>query len=112
MAPAPNQKDEVIGLTKGDLLQLIQELRKPVKTEKELRDEAQAETDRKAMAETLKQNQQNKMARQQSCSHMRANGSTTAVYVVDLNKLYCQACSKWIAPAESELFNKLYQLAI
>lgn len=109
--PAPN--NEVIGITKTDLFELIKEIRKPTKTEKEAREEAQAEADRQNMMATLKADAANKLKRQEDCSHMRRDGSTTAVSVECVGKLYCQVCAVWIDPFEKpDLFNRLYQLTI
>lgn len=109
----PNEKpQQTIGLTRDDLIAILTEIRKPVKTEQELRDEASAKQDREAMMATLKQAEAIRQHKKATCSHMRPNGSTTAVFIPDLGKLYCQACSDWIAPDRPELFNRLYQLAI
>jgi hypothetical protein len=102
-----------VTLTLGDLQTLIHEIRKPVKSEKEIRDEARQEADREQMAATLKLAEENRLARIKNCTHMRSNGSTTAVYISDLGKLYCQACAGWIDPrTEPEVWNRIYQLAI
>ena len=108
--PTPNEN---ISLSRADLLTLIQEIRKPVKTEKEIQAERQQEADRERMMETLKLQEHNRQEKQRLCSHMRANGSTTAVFITDMNKMYCQACAGWISPYENpEVFNRLYQLAV
>jgi hypothetical protein len=107
-APAQN-----IGMTREDLLAILAEIRKPVKSEKEIREEEQKALDRKAMGETMAQAERNRLRAQELCSHMRGNGTTTAVYVPEpINKLYCQACAKWITPENDfELFNRLSQVA-
>ena len=86
-----NPNDKTVAITLDDLKTLITEIRKPVKSEKELREEEQQRLDREAMKETLIQNEKRRLHNIATCSHMRANGSTTAVYILDLNKLYCQA---------------------
>lgn len=99
-------------MTREDLLSILAEIRKPVKSEKEIREEAQKEIDRKAMGETMALAERNRLRAQELCSHMRGNGTTTTVYVADLNRLYCQACAKWIIPEnEPDLFNRLVQVA-
>ena len=111
--PNESVKQQVGSMSHEQLMQLINAIRTPVKTEKEINTELQLERDREAMAETLKTAERLKLHRQETCSHMRPNGSTTAVYIPDLNRLYCQACTKWIFPEkEGDLFNKLYQLAL
>jgi hypothetical protein len=106
----PNEK---LSISISDLKELFAELRKPVKTEKEVREEEQQKIDREAMRETLIQNEKLRLHKIATCSHMRPNGSTMAVYILDLNKLYCQACGGWISPTENrETFDRLYQLAI
>jgi hypothetical protein len=107
-----NAKNEVIGLTREDLLAIIAEIRKPVKTEKEIRDEQQQAIDRAAMAEALKRAEDYRKHVKKTCKHKRSNGTTTAVYITDLNKLYCQACADWIGTDRPELFDELYQLEI
>lgn len=111
----PNEAAPAVtaGLTREDLIAIISEIRKPVKTEKELREEEQLEADRRSMMETLKIAERNRRQAQKDCSHKRRDGSTTSVYITDLNRLYCQKCAKWIIPTdEPDLFNELYQLAI
>jgi hypothetical protein len=108
-----NPNDKTVAITLDDLKTLITEIRKPVPTVKEIQEEVQLKAEREAMQETLKQNERNRLYKMETCSHMRGNGSTTAVYVHEpLNKLYCQACSAWISPIEQpELFNRLYPLS-
>lgn len=109
--PNEQAKQQIVGLSKEDLISIIEAVRKPVKTDKEVRDEAQQEIDRKAMQETLRRAEENRLNSQKLCRHMRRDGSTQTVYITDLHRLYCQACAKWILPdAEPELFNTHYQL--
>lgn len=108
-----NPNEKTVNITLDDLKTLISEIRKPVKSEKEIHEEEQQKLDREAMRETLIANEKMRLNRIKTCSHMRANGSTTAVYILDLNRMYCQACGGWIIPTEQrELFDRLYQLAI
>jgi hypothetical protein len=110
--PNENTKATIGAMSHEQLLMLIEAMRKPVKSEKDIRDEEQAAADRKQMGEILEQARRNKLEDQKNCSHMRANGSTTAVWTGHpINKLYCQACSAWIGNEQPELFNRLYQLA-
>jgi hypothetical protein len=108
----PNES-KTVSITLDDLKTLITEIRKPVPTEKELREAEQQKLDREVSREGLIQAEKLRLQKIASCSHMRPNGSTTAVYILDLNKLYCQACGGWISPTEHpEIFNRLYQLAV
>jgi hypothetical protein len=108
-----NPNDKTVSITLDDLKTLITEIRKPVKTEKETRDEEQQKVDREASREGLIQAEKNRLHKIATCSHMRSNGSTMAVYILDLNQLYCQACGGWITPRENpETFNRLYPLAL
>jgi hypothetical protein len=43
---------------------------------------------------------------------MRADGSTPAVFIVNLNRLYCQVCSGWIEPTETDKWNRIFPLAV
>lgn len=105
-------EDKPLGLTKSDLLELLTEVRKPVKTEEEIRAEKEKQADRAILADTLRLKEANKKAAQEACSHMRRDGSTTAVYVTNLQGMYCQACQLMIYPNEKpDIFNRLFQLA-
>lgn len=93
---------------------IVAELRKPVKTEKEIQAEQEAEADRLRMRETMRLREENRLKEQAACTHMRSNGTTTAVYVYangsSSDYLICQACQKCVYPsAEPDLFNKLMQ---
>jgi phage terminase large subunit-like protein len=108
----PNES-KTVSITLDDLKTLFTEIRKPVKSEKEIREEEQQKLDQAASREGLIQAEKNRLHKIASCSHMRPNGSTMSVYILDLNKLYCQACGGWISPTENpEVFNRLYQLAV
>jgi hypothetical protein len=76
---------------------IVVEARKPVKSEKELREEASAEDLRVNMRQIEKNRQSNRAANQNACQHVHRNGvGTHVVYVADLNRLYCQKCEAWI----------------
>jgi len=106
-----NPNEKTVAITLDDLKTLITEIRKPVPTEAELRAAEQQRIDREAMRETLIQNERNRLEKIKTCSHMRSNGTTTAVYIANLHKLYCQACAGWIDPQEQPaLFNQLSQV--
>jgi hypothetical protein len=110
----PNEKTPAqnIGMTREDLLAILAEIRKPVKSEKEIREEEQKAVDRQRMGETMALAERNRLRAQELCTHMRSNGTTTTVYITDLHRLYCQACAKWITPDEDfALFNRLSQVA-
>lgn len=107
----PNEKQPIAGLTREDLLAIIEATRKPVKTEKEVRDEAQLAEDRKQMGQMLEVARRNKLETQASCSHKRKDGTTMCVYTSDpINKLYCQKCAAWIGPDKVAVFNEHMQL--
>ena len=94
-----------------DLKTLIQEIRKPIKTEEELKAQAEKEQSRKDLGETLKQAAINRRAIQDNCSHMRSNGSTSGVYIQNGGYIFCQVCADVIRPNERpEIFNRLFQL--
>lgn len=96
-----------------DLKELITELRKPVKTEEEIERQRQAKEDRAQLAEMLKATEANKKAVQEACSHIRRDGSTTAVYIQNGSFLFCQVCALVIRPEERpDVFNRLYQLTL
>lgn len=121
--PNESKQQAISGLTKEDLIAILEAVRKPVKSDKELRDEKQLELDREAMAATLKDAAARRLQDQKDCRHMRRDGSTQTVFIADLGRLYCQACQKWICAvpvldekgnvviaAEPEMFNTHYQL--
>lgn len=111
----------LVGLSKEDLIELLQAVRQPIVTPEEAAAKLQKEEDRKTMGETLARAEANRIQEQKNCAHMRSNGSTPAVYIANLNRMYCQHCYGWIYPqhvegakpheVNPELFNKLYQLA-
>jgi dTDP-D-glucose 4,6-dehydratase len=106
--------EKQIGISKDDLLEILKEVRKPVKTEAELREEQQKKADRETMGELLKQQEANRVANQAACLHTRRNGTTPAVFVADALGGYflCQHCRKIVRPREEpDLFNKLMQLS-
>lgn len=99
----------------SELKELIEAIRNPAKTEKQIREEEAAKADRAALAATMKAAADLKRQNQEACSHMRSNGTTTAVLVHDggAGYLLCQVCQLSIYGHERpELFNKLIQLAI
>ncbi len=102
---------------KDILATVIAEARKPVITDKEIREEEQAREARRANAEASKQEAANKKFMQDTCSHLRRDGSCRAVFVKGSgpdveNFLICQFCQCIIRPSEKpELFNKLFQMA-
>jgi hypothetical protein len=76
---------------------IVVEARRPVKTEKELREEAAAEDLRVNMRVIEKNRQTNKANEQNACQHVHGDGvGTHVVYVANLNRLYCQKCQAWI----------------
>lgn len=114
-------------ILKEMLLGLAQELRKPPeKTPEQKAQEEQAKKDRAATARAALQAQLNRIARQKTCTHMRSNGSTTAVYVQNMNLMICQHCQGLVYPEnmdpkkggngvddgiyDTALFNKLLML--
>jgi hypothetical protein len=109
--------EKQIGISKDDLLEILKEVRKPIKTEEQIREEQQKKADRETLGELLKQQEANRKADQAACLHTRRNGSTPAVYVADAKGGYflCQHCRKIVRrhgeDAEPELFNKLMQLS-
>jgi dTDP-D-glucose 4,6-dehydratase len=106
--PAP------IAMNEETLLKLVEAMRKPVKTEDQIREEAQKKADRETMGELLKQQEANRVANQAACLHTRRNGTTPAVFVADALGGYflCQHCRKIVRPREEpDLFNKLMQLS-
>jgi hypothetical protein len=105
-APAP------IAMNEETLLKLVEAMRKPVKTEEQIRAEEQAKKDRAIMGELLQQKEANRKAEQSACTHTRFNGTTCAVYIANGNYMLCQHCHKVIRPSEEPaLFSKLNQLA-
>lgn len=103
------------------LLTMAAELRRPPDpTPQELAQREQDLRDRRATAEQQLHNMEMRRARQLTCSHLRSNGSTTAVYVQNLNLMICQHCQALIYPVgqngveegiyDTALFNKLLQL--
>jgi hypothetical protein len=96
---APVITPEVIELIKG----IVTEARKPVKTEKELREEAATKAEQESMRAIEKQRQANKAADQNACQHEHESGvGTPVVYVASLNRLYCQHCQLWIFSTPQE----------
>jgi hypothetical protein len=53
--PNENVKEQVGGMSHAQLVELIKEIRKPVKTEKEIREEEQARIDRTNLGAILAQ---------------------------------------------------------
>jgi hypothetical protein len=105
---------EKIGLSKDDLLEILKEVKRPVKTDEQIRAEEQAKRDAEALAESMREVERQKKADQDACLHARRNGSTPAVYVSDPLGGYflCQHCRKIVRPNEEpDLFNKLMQLS-
>jgi hypothetical protein len=113
---------------KDMLVEVIKEARKPVVTEKELRDQEQLQQERLANAANVKQERQNRINLQKTCSHMRRDGSCRAVYIKGSgadsgNFMICQYCQAKVHPFERPanstsddifdpaLFNKLFQAA-
>src|SRR5439155_11045102 len=89
-------KQALAGLTAEDITRIIEAARKPVKTEKEIRDEQTREEERANLRAIHKQADRNKAADQNGCQHEHPNGVGTAVvYVAGLNRLYCQPCQLW-----------------
>lgn len=88
---------EVKNLTSADIVEIIKAARTPVKTEKELRDEAVAQQERAEMKDIFEQGERNKAADQNGCQHEYPTGvGTPVVYIASLNRLYCQHCALWI----------------
>lgn len=116
------EKESLVGMSKQDLIDILNAVRQPVLTEEQQAEKRQRQEDRKALGETLKQAEANRVQNQVNCTHKRFNGTTAAVYIPNLDRLYCQHCHGWIynrptadaKPHEvnPKLFNELYQLAI
>jgi hypothetical protein len=97
------QAAAVTGLTADDIVKIVEAARKPVKTEKELRDEAAIKAEQESMRAIEKQRQANRAAEQNGCQHEHETGvGTPVVYVASLNRLYCQHCHLWIFPTPQE----------
>lgn len=102
---------------KDILAAVITEARKPVQTEKDLRDIKDAQDTRVANAELVKQQAANKKYQQDSCTHMRKDGTCRAVFIKGSGPdvepfMICQGCQdKTWASKEPAEFNRLFQLA-
>lgn len=124
----PAQKEPTVNIgaqeLKDILMSVIDAARKPVVTDKELRDQAQAQDERKANAALVMQERANKLSLQKSCSHMRRDGSTRAVFVKGEDFMICQFCQAIIHGGErpasnpfpdhiydNQMFNRLFQMA-
>jgi hypothetical protein len=102
---------------KDILTAVVVEARKPVVTEKELREEQDRLDMARSNAASVKQLMENKARLQAACSHLRRDGSSRCVYVRGSgndpdasNYLLCQYCQKFIFSNETELFNKHLQM--
>lgn len=121
-----------VAITASDLrdilMSVIQEARKPVITEKELREIAQLQEERKQNAANVKLERENRMNLRKNCSHFRRDGTCRAVYVKGSgpdsgNFMICQFCQGIIMPGvapakydgeyiyDNALFNNLFQAA-
>ena len=97
MPPTSENKQTKAPEITPELLALVEALRKPVKTDKEIAAERAQEQERADMRSIEKQRQANRAAEQNSCSHEHETGvGTPVVYVASLNRLYCQHCHAWI----------------
>jgi hypothetical protein len=99
------------------LATVIAEARKPVITEKDIREQEQAQQSRLQQSDLVKEEARNKKFNQDNCTHLRKDGSCRAVLVrgsgPDVEDLIiCQGCQditrRSTEPAE---FLRLFQLA-
>lgn len=105
--PAENQ---AMVLTPETLKLLIEEIRKPIVTDKEKRELDAAQQDRQANAGMQKQMALDKKASQKICTHTHKTGATHCVFVQNGNFILCQKCQDVIRPEDRlELFNELFQ---
>ena len=121
-----SNKDQVITVDVSKLQEIIAgtvaatvaEMRKPAPpTAKELADLEQAQEQRRATAEGVKEKNRNKRWIQEHCTHFHkpndAGGGTHCVYVYDngitgsFNFIYCQKCEARIRPEEDALMRRL-----
>lgn len=105
------------------LVTVMEEARKPVITDEMKRKQAADAEARKSNAALVLAEEEKKRNFQRLCSHMRRDGSTRAVYVVNGNFMICQACQAVVRPGvrpdnyngrdiyDNDLFNKLFQLS-
>jgi hypothetical protein len=115
------------------LKELIQELKKPAPpTEEELatreekkRKVQQEQEKRRRMATKHASILEAKKMQQKTCTHLRRDGTSRAVYVKHGNYLICQKCNVLIRPTEDQknksnintiydtnLFNRLFQMSV
>jgi hypothetical protein len=114
--------ESLVGLSKKDLIDIITAVRQPIIDPKQVAAEARKEAERAELGATMAQNEANRVENQKRCIHKRRDGSTPAVYIANLHRMYCQHCSGWIAPVpyvgakphevNAALFDELYQLAM
>lgn len=102
---------------------VIAEARKPVLTEEEVRKRKADQEARERNSAMVREGLEQKKNAQRLCSHMRRDGTTRAVYILNGNYLLCQACQATIRPGEApagyagmdiydtNLFNRLFQLS-
>lgn len=103
---------------------VVAESKKPAPlTEQQLAEVHQANEMRLQQRDLVLQEQANKKASQNACSHMRRDNTCCAVYVQNGNYLICQACQALVRPEvpveqrdqqsiyDTQLFNRLFQLA-
>jgi hypothetical protein len=108
----PKSEDAAMSFSKQDMIDILEAVRKPVKTDEQIREERTKAQERAELAQSMRESEANRIANQRACTHMRKDGSTLAVYVTSLNFLLCQACGMVIKPVEEpELFNRLLQIA-
>lgn len=113
---------------KDMMLEVLKEARKPVVTEKELREQAQLQDERVQNSANVKQERLNRIHLRKTCSHMRRDGTCRAVYIKGSgpdsgNFMICQYCQAKVHPSaapknydgedifDGALFNKLFQAA-
>lgn len=108
------------------LISMAQELRKPADpTPEQAAAIEQSKADRKATAQAALRAQVNRNNAKKTCTHLRSNGSTCAVYVQNMQLMICQHCQALVYPEsmlkhgvpeeegavyDTNLFNRLLQL--
>ena len=102
---------------KDILAAVIAEARKPVVTDKEILEAKHAQEMRASKAELVKEQMRNKKFQQETCTHMRKDGSCRAVFVKGSGPdvepfMICQGCQDiTLASKEPAEFNRLFQAA-
>lgn len=121
-----SNQSQVISMTADDfakamqsvMLSVIEEARRPVLTERQLREIEERQQERKENAEKERQRRKHVMAVRRACTHHRRDGSCRAVYVKGCGDpnlpdgtgsghfFICQACQAIIRPgAEPEKYD-------